>query len=544
MKYNNNNTLLPVNGQASGLNQGSNKTKKKNRKKNIKKNIETTPLQKSINDEKNAEKSNEIDDHENIILVSSEAVVRNKESFLNNEKIMNNTDILHSSFSNGSRINSTDNASAKNSDTSELSSLSVSPANSIIDDNVKSLDIVCDVLSSTNNDSRSYSEEISIVEKIEKMQFPSPSKVREFIPRSHHEPINFETTDKSQRDMDDIDHDKDTDVSPNESSASLPESSDDSQDSGVGPSVLQDKLQDFACDDNESNSQDTETIYSFEIIGHLVGRLIGKRGKFVNSILDQTGASVIVVAHPRSSDDKICNIHGTSSQVSAALDIINERFSSDRFSGFSTERYTFPPEIVHYPENFKLSLPIGMPCSIQVYKIMDPSHFYVHAVTHPSYFTMWKHLDDMNEFYNENSPKLEFPQLGNICVIKADIGWCRAEIVALLSETDRCMVRICDFGGYEYVENTSLYLMNANFMDYPFQAIECCLGGIQPIDGNNWTEEATRAFERIVGGVINGTALSCTDKNAFCMRLFRDAAEYGVIFVDKYLVENGLARWI
>jgi len=61
-------------------------------------------------------------------------------------------------------------------------------------------------------------------------------------------------------------------------------------------------------------------------------------------------------------------------------------------------------------------------------------------------------------------------------------GWFRAEIVNY-PEGEYCDVRFVDYGGYSSIEKKQLKQIRADFVTLPFQAQECFLYGIQPING-------------------------------------------------------------
>ncbi|GFY61107.1 a-kinase anchor protein 1, mitochondrial, partial [Trichonephila inaurata madagascariensis] len=416
---------------------------------------------------------------------STEIVPKETEnSSVNNTALGEGSPVLNDSQTNG--ILAGDVSNNCSDSTSTFSSLSVSPANSVVDYDNKSFENACDELSSSEK-MESKTVECQTKE-IKKSELPSPTKIKEFIPRNKLNdepltvdvgsciPINYDLIldycDTASNAATYADSPNSSEVSAVSSTeASMPESPVESEDSGLPPSVVQDPLQDFACGEPESlvqdplqdfacgepeSLQDEVITYTFEICARAVGRLIGKRGKFVNYINEQTGAVVIVVNHPMSVEDKLCNIQGTSTQVTQALDLIIERFPQDQYRGFSVERYTYPPMMVQYPESFRLRLPPGIICEIQICKVISPAQFFVRIPTHPSFFTLWSKNHEMNRLYNVNSPKLEYPEIGHICVIKSSCG------------------------------NSLLYMIHGEFMDHPFQAIESCLADIEPADGENW----------------------------------------------------------
>ncbi|GFU90569.1 KH domain-containing protein akap-1 [Trichonephila clavipes] len=569
MKYkkNNSNNPKPVTEQASGSNQTCNTTNKSKRRKNKNnQNGRLETMQNKINESKNDQNikvievkngsTETVQETENSSVnntelgegspVLNETVQETENSSVNNTELGEGSPVLKDSQTNGIlAINVSNNCSDS---TSTFSSLSVSPANSIVDCDNKSFENACDELSSEKMESKTVE---CLIKETKKFQFPSPSKVGEFIPKSYksnEEPLTVDVGSYTLMNYHVVRTHLDTvSNAPNLSEVSVvsptePESPVESEDSGLPPSV-QDPLQDFACGEPES-LQDEVITYSFEICALAVGRLIGKRGKFVNYINEQTGAVVLVVNHPLSMEDKLCNIQGTSTQVTQALDLIIKRFPQDQYRGFSVERYTYPPIMVQFPESFRLKLPPGIMCEIQICKVISPSQFFVRIPTHPSFFTLWSKNHEMNRLYNDHSPKLEYPEIGHICVIKSSYGWVRAEIIQMLPESDECILRLCDFGGYERVSNSSLFMIHAEFMDHPFQAIESCLADIEPADGENWNVEGRTFLEGMSGGIIYAFAVGHSNTGAQALRLHKKMSDLNYMNINGELVGLGIAKLI
>lgn len=52
-------------------------------------------------------------------------------------------------------------------------------------------------------------------------------------------------------------------------------------------------------------------------------------------------------------------------------------------------------------------------------------------------------------------------------------------------EQDNCVVRLLDYGGFVTVPKSSLRQVQRDYMSIPFQAIECFLANIKPINGRH-----------------------------------------------------------
>ena len=87
---------------------------------------------------------------------------------------------------------------------------------------------------------------------------------------------------------------------------------------------------------------------------------------------------------------------------------------------------------------------------------------------------------------------------------------------------EECDVKLVDYGGYSKIPIMSLRQIRCDFMTLPFQASECYLANIKPVDGklskkcpifsltqkiilgylevNGWSNEANAYFEEIAQG--------------------------------------------
>jgi A-kinase anchor protein 1 len=63
-------------------------------------------------------------------------------------------------------------------------------------------------------------------------------------------------------------------------------------------------------------------------------------------------------------------------------------------------------------------------------------------------------------------------------------GWYRAQIMASheAESVDECDIKYVDYGGYSRVSSLLLKQIRSDFMTLPFEAIECYLANITPLD--------------------------------------------------------------
>lgn len=71
-----------------------------------------------------------------------------------------------------------------------------------------------------------------------------------------------------------------------------------------------------------------------------------------------------------------------------------------------------------------------------------------------------------------------------ICAVPMLGGWYRAAVVGF-HDGDECDVKFIDYGGYSKVSTSSLRQIRFDFMTLPFQASECYLANVKPLDGKN-----------------------------------------------------------
>ncbi|GIY18501.1 tudor and KH domain-containing protein [Caerostris darwini] len=171
------------------------------------------------------------------------------------------------------------------------------------------------------------------------------------------------------------------------------------------------------------------------------------------------------------------------------------------------------------PENLPLPTTTFGHRNLQVEKLIPSSsdgyqEMYVSAVENPNKFWIQiagskstqldKLVTEMTEFYNDGKNKEKF-RLNNINVgdiVAAyfdDKSWYRAQIMKVSDEDDEEKIRVfyLDFGDCANLSSDLVCLLKSDFLSIAFQAIECSLPDVAPID-KEWTVEAIEDFERMV----------------------------------------------
>ena len=66
--------------------------------------------------------------------------------------------------------------------------------------------------------------------------------------------------------------------------------------------------------------------------------------------------------------------------------------------------------------------------------------------------------------------------------------WYRACVVDVTEETIK--VSFVDYGNSEWTEAANVKRMLPQFLHMPFQAVECFLGNIEPVENGEWSQES------------------------------------------------------
>ncbi|NWH64680.1 AKAP1 protein, partial [Geococcyx californianus] len=80
-------------------------------------------------------------------------------------------------------------------------------------------------------------------------------------------------------------------------------------------------------------------IWEIEVPKDLVGRLIGKQGRFMSFLRQASGAKIYVSTLPYFRDSQVCHIEGKWNQVDKALNLIGQKFKELSLSNI----YGLPP---------------------------------------------------------------------------------------------------------------------------------------------------------------------------------------------------------
>lgn len=291
--------------------------------------------------------------------------------------------------------------------------------------------------------------------------------------------------------------------------------------------------------------------YDFAVPFNLIGTVIGRRGVFVNTIKEKTGANVLVTAELCLSKAKKCTIEGTQAEIDAALRMIRQKFPRNKFPYLTLNRLYLSPVNKIIPtfdvSTLHLKLIEGINNDVSVSSIVNGGHLFLQQPLHPTFPSLNKLQHTMNQSYNmTEAPALPEIIDNAICTVRVSDNWYRVQIVNHNPETKSCLVKYLDFGGYVTVDSTDLRQIHADYMSVPFQAMECVLSNVRPSNGEEeWSQAAADTIQSFTQGkIVQAQVAGYTAEDLPEVFLFVLITKDNVIFINRELVARGLADWI
>ncbi|NXD14776.1 AKAP1 protein, partial [Nothocercus nigrocapillus] len=306
------------------------------------------------------------------------------------------------------------------------------------------------------------------------------------------------------------------------------------------------------------SSKSELTIWEIEVPKHLVGRLIGKQGRYVSFLKQTSGAKIYISTLPYTQDFQICHIEGSQHHVDKALSLIGKKFKELSL----TNIYAPPPPSLMFhplPMTSWLLLPDGVTVEVIVVNQINAGHMFVQQHTHPTFHVLRSLDQQMYVCYTQPGiPTLPTPVKGNepfflcfavgvICAAPGlDGAWWRAQVVGYYKESNEVEIRYVDYGGYDRVKIDTLRQIRSDFVTLPFQGAEVLLDNVVPLpDEDHFSSEADAA----VNEMTRGTALLAQVTNydgATGLPLIQLWSMMGdeVVSINRALVERGFAQWI
>ncbi|XP_078080838.1 A kinase (PRKA) anchor protein 1b [Mustelus asterias] len=320
----------------------------------------------------------------------------------------------------------------------------------------------------------------------------------------------------------------------------------DSNDSGCTAGGVDGQSKDGAALNTTSDKTEL-TIWEIQVPKHLVGRLIGRQGRYVSFLKQTSGAKIYISTLPYTQDFQICHIEGNQQQVDKALNLIGKKFKELDLRNL----YVPPPPPLTLPSlpiTSWLMLPDGVTVDVLVVNIVNAGHMFVQQHTHPTCHVLRNMDQQMFLLYSQPGiPTLTPPlEVGIICAAPAvDGAWWRAQVVAYFEETNEVEIRYVDYGGYERVKIEALRQIRSDFVSLPFQGTEVLLDNIMPLPGeDHFSEEANTAMDEMTRGAALLAQVTGYDNSGVPLIHLWSIVGEEVLFINRILVEKGHAQWI
>uniref|UniRef100_A0A8C2IK91 A kinase (PRKA) anchor protein 1b n=1 Tax=Cyprinus carpio TaxID=7962 RepID=A0A8C2IK91_CYPCA len=293
-------------------------------------------------------------------------------------------------------------------------------------------------------------------------------------------------------------------------------------------------------------SQSSELIvWEIEVPKHLVGRLIGKQGRYVSFLKQSSGAKIYISTLPYTQEFQICHIEGTQQQVDKALALIGKKFKDLDL----TNLYAPPLTLPSLPMTSWLLLPNGVTVEVIVVNIVSAGHLFVQQHTHPTYHALRSLDQQMFLCYSQpGTPPLPSPvEVGVICAAPAvDGAWWRAQVISFYKDSTEVEIRYVDYGGYDRVKIDTLRQIRSDFVTLPFQGTEVLLDNIAPLPGEDrFSAEANSALEEMTRGVPLLAQVTNYDNNTGLplVHMWNMVGEE-LVLLNRTLAERGYGTWV
>nr|XP_026690008.1 KH domain-containing protein akap-1 [Ciona intestinalis] len=322
----------------------------------------------------------------------------------------------------------------------------------------------------------------------------------------------------------------------------------------VRPSSLSD------AEERSSNDPDRKFEVFVEFPSERVGLLIGKQGRNINQLKQDSGAEVFVHEAPFREDIQVLQICGIQSEVESCVSRIKRRFNDLSLASFDdpsslslSPRMSTPTH--HASPNYhsptynisQLCLPEGATIDVVVSAIADVDCIFVQQPNHPSFHSFPNLERAMAVCYQEGtSPGLPNPaQVGLICVAQQMGTWYRAQIVHCFEDIEELSIRLMDYGGYTTVPAAAAKQIRADFLSLPFQALECYLDNISsPTDDNSFcSDSVNRLQELLAHGRFQVRVTGYRSNGIPRIHLFR-LHNHKVTLINQEMATKGLATWV
>ncbi|XP_029160154.1 KH domain-containing protein akap-1 isoform X2 [Nylanderia fulva] len=292
------------------------------------------------------------------------------------------------------------------------------------------------------------------------------------------------------------------------------------------------------------------SIYDFAIPQHLVGRLIGRHGSFLQSIRTKADVSIYVNDHPCDGDHKICSIRGSVERINVALKLIRQKFPEKKFPEVTLEEISTIPEVNEeipctIPLIRSLSLIGSVSNDVYVSHIVKPNWLFVQLSTHPSFHLLESLEENMTCWYNSTElPLSDVLNKGDYVAVHWNDRWVRGYIEKLDPSGEKNIVRLVDHGGYWALNNAQFKPLMMDYLSLPFQAIEVFIAYIQPKNGEWTTEAYNSAYFLCKSNGIGQAVIEYHINDNIYTNIYFTVQNYGLISLAEELLLKGHAEQV
>uniref|UniRef100_A0A8C7RDT0 A kinase (PRKA) anchor protein 1a n=1 Tax=Oncorhynchus mykiss TaxID=8022 RepID=A0A8C7RDT0_ONCMY len=316
--------------------------------------------------------------------------------------------------------------------------------------------------------------------------------------------------------------------------------------SGVNSMDSVDRYVEHEARDNQHINSPSPLIWDIEVPKHLVGRLIGKQGRYVSYLKETSGANIFIATLPYTQEFQICHIEGSKEQVDCALELISKKFKDLDV----TSCYVHPPvaRLPSLPITSWLLLPHRVTVEVTVIQVASGNYVFLQQHTHPTFHALRSLDQQMSLCYSHpGCPPLPAPvEVGVICAAQMPEGaWWRAQVMGYYEETKEVELCYVDYGGYVLVKIDTLRQIRSDFVALPFQGSEAILEHIAPLPGEEgFSVAAKSALEEMTQGLpLLAQVTSCHTSGIPLVQIWKTEGEE-LVSVNRALVDNGLCSWV
>nr|XP_032823511.1 A-kinase anchor protein 1, mitochondrial [Petromyzon marinus] len=286
-------------------------------------------------------------------------------------------------------------------------------------------------------------------------------------------------------------------------------------------------------------------IWEFHVSKILVGRLIGKQGKFINYLKEGSGAKIYIIQLAFTSDFQVVHIEGTDKQVDAALKLIRKKFKNLNMKNIAAP--VLPPIGHVVVPVAPVPIPQGISVDVTVPWFDAYGNLFLQQYTHPTFHALDSLDQALNACYSQ--PNLPTPpplSVNSVCAALLESHWYRAQIVEYYPESNEVEVKCLDYGGYYKILDSDLRQLRTDFLTLPFQASLVFFANIAPPpDHTCYSEEALLAVNKLTLGahlIAEVTQFDTVSQMPFVnLWLIKDGRSQ---MINKMLVDAGHARWL